>query len=179
MYIFVSNDTDSLCALRIFTTILRQDEVRFVTIPVFSNTYLTQKIAEVRSMSEAVSSLVFINCGGNINLQKEWFYSEEHEDVKAYVIDSHRPILHMNVNDTSQKIIVIDDGCKSFAECPTHEDFQLYQELMRLEDEDEDEDGDELDSSDDEAGMEQKGLIDEDAEAEDNFADGAAREGGA
>lgn len=85
MYIFVSNDTDSLCALRIFTvssailsafklrfdlgfvplkiesvlikvcvaqTILRQDEVRFVTIPVFSNSYLCQKIAEVRSMSE-------------------------------------------------------------------------------------------------------------------------------
>lgn len=47
MYIFVSNDTDSLCALRIFTTILRQDEVRFVSIPVFSNTYLRQKIAEV------------------------------------------------------------------------------------------------------------------------------------
>jgi len=115
MYIFVSNDTDSLCALRIFTTILRQDEVRFVTIPVFSNTFLSEKIAEVRSMSEAVSSLVFINCGGNINLQKEWFYTEA-RDIKAYVIDSHRPILHMNVNndDDSQRIIVIDDGCKSF-----------------------------------------------------------------
>lgn len=66
------------------------------------------------SLTQAVSSLVFINCGGNINLQKEWFYSEEHADVHAYVIDSHRPILHMNVNDQSQKIIVIDDGCKSF-----------------------------------------------------------------
>jgi len=40
MYIFASNDTDSLCALRIFNTILRQDEVRFVNIPVFSNTHL-------------------------------------------------------------------------------------------------------------------------------------------
>lgn len=127
------------------------------------------------SLTQAVSSLVFINCGGNINLQKEWFYSEEHADVRAYVIDSHRPILHMNVNDQSQKIIVIDDGCKSFQECPTQEDFQLYQELMRLEDEDEDdEDGEEPDSSDDEAGMEQRGVIDEDEEAE-NF--GAAREG--
>lgn len=124
MYIFVSNDTDSLCALRIFTSILRQDEVRFVTIPVFSNTLLSQKIAEVRTMSEAISSLIFINCGGNLNLQKEWFFTEAH-DVKAYVIDSHRPILHTNVNndDESQRIIVIDDGCKSFEECPTHEDF--------------------------------------------------------
>ena len=58
---------------------------------------------------------MFINCGGNINLQKEWFYTEA-RDIKAYVIDSHRPILHMNVNndDDSQRIIVIDDGCKSF-----------------------------------------------------------------
>ena len=46
---------------------------------------------------------------------------------------------------------------------------------MRLEDEDEDdEDGEEPDSSDDEAGMEQRGVIDEEQEAE-NF--GAAREG--
>ena len=91
--------------------------------------------------SQAISSLVFINCGGNLNLQKEWFYSEEH-DVKAYIVDSHRPILHMSVNDETQKIIVVNDGCKSFVECPSHEDFQLYQELMRIEDEDDDEMGD-------------------------------------
>jgi len=53
-------------------------------------------------------------------LQKEWFYSNEH-DVKAYIVDSHRPIYHKSVND-AQKIIVIDDGCKSFTECPTFED---------------------------------------------------------
>lgn len=72
-------------------------------------------------MSDAVSSLVFINCGGNLDLQKEWFYSNEH-DVKAYIVDSHRPIYHKSVNDDAQKIIVIDDGCKSFTECPTFED---------------------------------------------------------
>lgn len=126
MYIFVTNDTDSLCASRIFTTILRQDEVRFVVIPVFSNTHLRLKIAEIQSMSEAISSLVFINCGGNLDLQKEWFYKPEHEDVKAYVIDSHRPIYHMSVIDATQKIIVINDGCKSFEECPNKDDHELY-----------------------------------------------------
>jgi len=68
---------------------------------------------------------VFINCGGNLDLQKEWFY-ESQFDVKAYIIDSHRPIYHMNVNDDTSKIVVIDDGCKSFIECPSLEDFQLY-----------------------------------------------------
>lgn len=35
--ILVSNDTDSLAALKILTTLLKQDEVQFVSIPVFSN----------------------------------------------------------------------------------------------------------------------------------------------
>ena len=72
---------------------------------------------------------MFINCGGGIDLHKEWFYSAQY-DVKAYIIDSHRPINHMSVFDEAQKIIVINDGCKSFAECPTLEDYQVYQELM-------------------------------------------------
>lgn len=42
--------------------------------------------------------------------------------MKAYIIDSHRPILHNSVNDETQKIIVINDGCKSFVECPSLED---------------------------------------------------------
>ena len=81
---------------------------------------------------QAISSLVFINCGGNLDLQKEWFYSQENEDIKAYIIDSHRPIYHMSVIDATQKIIVINDGCKSFEECPNLEDHELYQELMRI-----------------------------------------------
>lgn len=101
-------------------------------------------------------------------MQKEWFYSAD-SDVKAYIIDSHRPICHTNVHDEAQKIIVIDDGCKSFTECPTLEDYQMYQELLQIEDEDEDlDDEDAEESSDDEAGMERKGLIDEADEAE-NF----------
>ena len=71
----------------------------------------------------------------------------------------------MNVNDDSSKIIVINDGCKSFAECPSLEDFQLYQELLRINDDEEDElDEDEQDSSDDEAMMERKGHMVDDAE---------------
>ena len=72
--------------------------MRFTTTPVFSNTNLREKIAEIEPLAEAIASLVFINCGGNIDLQREWFYAQEH-DVKAYIIDSHRPIFHMSVND--------------------------------------------------------------------------------
>ena len=92
--------------------------------------------------------------------------------MKAYIIDSHRPLHNLNVTDESQKIIVIDDGCKSFQECPTLDDYQMLEALNKMrgdedeyDDEDEDQDGSEQDSSDDEAGMEKKGLIDEEEEA--------------
>ena len=120
-------------------------------------------------MAEAISSLVFINCGGSIPLHREWFYADEH-NMKAYIIDSHRPLHNLNVTDESQKIIVIDDGCKSFQECPSLDDYQMLEALNRMrrdEDEDELDDDEQEDSSDDEAGMEKKGLIDEEEEAED------------
>lgn len=73
----------------------------------------------------------------------------------------------MTINDETQKLIVVNDGCKSFVECPSLQDAQLYQELQNLDDEDDDLDEDEEESSDDEAVLEeQRGLIDEEAEAE-------------
>ena len=122
-------------------------------------------------MADAISSLVFINCGGSIPLHREWFYGEQY-NMKAYIIDSHRPLHNLNVTDESQKIIVIDDGCKSFQECPSLDDYQMLEALNNMRgDEDEDEfdeegDDDEPDSSDDEAGMEKRGLIDDEEEAD-------------
>ena len=79
----------------------------------------------------------------------------------------------MNVNDDTSKIVIINDGCKSYGECPSLEDFQVYQELMRIGDEDDELEGEESDSSsDDEAGMEARGHIDEEQEAE-NFVPGS------
>ena len=37
IFIFVSNDTDSLSSLKILITLLKSDEVQFTAIPVFSN----------------------------------------------------------------------------------------------------------------------------------------------
>ena len=143
-----------------------------MTIPVFSVSHLREKLGEIKPMADAISSLVFINCGGSIPLHREWFYAEQY-NLKAYIIDSHRPLHNLNVTDESQKIIVIDDGCKSFQECPSLDDYQMLEALnnMRGGDEDEDDldeegDDDEADSSDDEAGMEKKGLIDDEEEAE-------------
>ncbi len=86
-----------------------------------------------------------------------WFYPKEIDEqpkVTAYIFDSHRPFFHGNVNDSSKCIQCVDDGCKSFAECPTEEDMQEYQELMQEAQSDDDSDLDESDNIDDENGQE-------------------------
>lgn len=89
-------------------------------------------------------SLLFINCGGYLDLTTMWFYTQR-DSVKAYLIDSHRPYNHKNVNEEGSKIFVIHDGCKSFDECPTAEEDRIYQQILDAEDPDASEE-DEYDS---------------------------------
>lgn len=67
IYIFVSNDCDSIASLRILTSLLKSDEVQFVSIPVFSKLHI---ISELRKLSDSkyLRSLIFINCGGDIDM---------------------------------------------------------------------------------------------------------------
>lgn len=59
------------------------------------------------------------------------------------MIDYHRPFHHNNLIDPARKIFVVDDGCKSFVECPTEDDVRIFQELQQQSEEsDEDEDED-------------------------------------
>jgi hypothetical protein len=88
-------------------------------IPVFSNNHLSQELLKLEEQ-KYLRSLVFLNCGGSLELQNYWFF--DHPEVKAYLMDYHRPYFHGNVIERSDKIIVIQDGCSSFQDCPTLED---------------------------------------------------------
>ena len=89
-----------------------------------------------------IRSLIFLNCGGSIDLTREWFYASEECRAQAYLIDSHRPYWHLNVIDENKKIYVIHDGCKSFSECPTEEDARILNDLQGDDSEDDDDDSD-------------------------------------
>lgn len=108
-------------------------------------------------------SLIFINCGGHLDLSSKWFYKSEDADIKSYLIDSHRPYNHKNVNDDSQKILIIHDGCKSFEECPTAEDDRIYHEIVQNEEsqDSDDYDSEENDSDEEEAAQELEELKEE------------------
>lgn len=82
-------------------------------------------------------------------MTEQWFY--EKKDVKTYLMDCHRPYHHSNINEADGKIFVIEDGCKSFKDCPTAEDDRILTELGDQTDEEDDEfeDSDEFSDMDD------------------------------
>ena len=82
--------------------------------------------------------------------------------MTAYIFDSHRPYSINNVNDETKRIYCVDDGCKSFAECPTAQDVNDYLDLQQQQDSDEDSD-DEDDSQNSDEQNAQEGK-DEDIE---------------
>lgn len=76
--------------------LLKSDEVQFVAIPVFSNDHIMKELALLED-AKFVRSLIFINCGGVLNMTEQPFY--EKEDIKCYLMDCHRPYDHRNIND--------------------------------------------------------------------------------
>lgn len=146
IYIFVSNDADSLASLKILSTLLKSDEVQFVTIPVFSTSHITEQMRKLGDKSDSeyatyARSLVFINCGGNIDMTQQLIY-QQRKEVKMYMLDSHRPYHHHNINEDLNRVFVIHDGCKSFEDYPSKEDDQIKEQFGGSDQGSEEEDSD-------------------------------------
>ena len=69
IYIFVSNEADSIASLKILTSLLKSDEVQFVAIPVFSKRTLVEELKKLND-SQYLRSMVFINCGGTLDMTR-------------------------------------------------------------------------------------------------------------
>ena len=57
-----------------------------------------------------VKCIVLINCGGRLNLLD--FLQPETDEIKFYIIDSHRPLELDNVFNEEQVTIVLREGDK-------------------------------------------------------------------
>lgn len=110
--------------------------------------------------------MLFINCGGYFDLANTWL--SENDQVKSYLVDSHRPYNHLNLNH--KNIYAVDDGCPSFDDCPNQEETEAYQHWVDNVDSEEEEDSDNY-SDMDEAKQELQDLQDGEDE------DGAPEEG--
>jgi cell division control protein 45 len=61
-----------------------------------------------------------INCGGIIDIYQ---YLEVDDDVKIYIIDSHRPLNLDNLHDSKRNVCVFDDDDETEKLSPVLEAF--------------------------------------------------------
>lgn len=101
-------DTDGVCATRIFATMLQKVKIKYTVVPVTSNTEITDQFQQVAEDAD-LRSIVLLNCGASINLQHEMIQAGTPDDVRCYVIDSHRPFMLSNLSSDNQRVVVIDD----------------------------------------------------------------------
>lgn len=117
-----------------------------MAIPVFSNTHIKEQLHKLgdkgdQEYAQYMRSLVFINCGGNIDMTKQTIY-QQRKEVKMYMLDSHRPYNHHNINEELNRVFVIHDGCKSLNEFPSKEDDKIREQFGAEDNEESDSDYD-------------------------------------
>ena len=73
-------------------------------------------------MKDEIKGFVFINCVGEIDLTKYWFYQEK--EIISLITDTKRPIHHLNLRNSN--IVIIDDGFNNIGCCPTEKEMEIY-----------------------------------------------------
>eukprot|EP00898_Chlorokybus_atmophyticus_P007466 jgi/Chlat1/7720/Chrsp66S07318 len=132
--VFVSTaDCDSICALKILTTLFKQDSVPYSVLPVCGYEALTKHAAKTTNDDGQAIIVVMINCGGAEPVRN---ILQCGPSTTVYIIDSHRPLNHSNINSNNKQVVVLctDDDRQKLAE--------LLGPLLREPDVDEGDDDD-------------------------------------
>mmetsp|Transcript_79865 Transcript_79865/g.191755 ORF Transcript_79865/g.191755 Transcript_79865/m.191755 type:complete len:617 (+) Transcript_79865:21-1871(+) len=106
--ILAAADHDGVCSAKMLSRMLTTKRVKFIVVPVMENEDIFKHFRELKEDTE-VHSLVLLNCGASVDLQKQLLDSEAGDHVKCFVIDSHRPVVLENLSKHNQKVIVLDD----------------------------------------------------------------------
>ena len=140
IWILVSYDTDSLCAVNILTKILKVESILYKIIPITGYTEMHKVLGQGEEAPE-LKTIMMINCGAVPDLSTLWFAKEDSR-VSTYIFDSHRPIHHNNIPKESKVYVIVDDK-QQLEDCPVAEDFEVQSDG-------ESEDFSDLNSSDEE-----------------------------
>jgi len=102
--LLVAADSDSLCAARMLTTLLKADSVEFKLVPVAGYTDVQKEIVSVDGDAGAseplpLRSIIMINCGAVPKIDELVVFPA---GTTIYVIDAHLPVYHSNVRSASQ-----------------------------------------------------------------------------
>ncbi|KAJ1534589.1 hypothetical protein HK096_003707 [Nowakowskiella sp. JEL0078] len=104
--IFVANDLDALCSCKLLSSLLKSDSIAHEIVPISGFRELSEKNSTLIEENEQLRSLIFLNCGGMVDLSE---YLTLTENMMVYIADSHRPINLHNLFGSDQ-IMVLDDG---------------------------------------------------------------------
>jgi len=106
--VLIATDHDGVCAAKIFDTMMQRTGVKSTWIPVTGNTEIIEHFRQIEPESE-VKSLVFLNCGASLDLQRQLEESNAPAELRCFVIDAHRPLLLANLSERNQRVFVLDD----------------------------------------------------------------------
>ncbi|SCU86208.1 LANO_0C07096g1_1 [Lachancea nothofagi CBS 11611] len=113
LVIFVSClNIDALCASKALTKLFKKELIQLQLVPVFGYAELK---GYYQKLDENVNSVIFVGCGGMIDIEAflEIEDSDEDEDARAgrkiYVLDTHRPWNLHNLFG-SHRVTCFDDG---------------------------------------------------------------------
>ncbi|KAJ2746858.1 DNA replication initiation factor cdc45 [Coemansia sp. BCRC 34301] len=140
--IFASTDVDSVCALRLLTTLLKRDSVGHKIIPVNNYADISQMNQKLVESNLQIRSLVFLNCGAQVDIQD---IVSLRDGLTVLIVDSHRPFNLYNVY-WHEQVQCLDDGDveKNMGELrEAFEDIEFGNNNSEEEDEDDEEEEEE------------------------------------
>ena len=100
------NDVDSLCALKILVSLLRDNNITYSVFPVAGYDNLYEHNG--RFGGEEERAVVLLNCGATDDLGEALGLTEM-GGARAWVIDCHRPINHRNLSESNRRVAVLVD----------------------------------------------------------------------
>jgi len=113
--ILVAPDCDAICTCRMLTDLMRSDNIQYKIRPVSGYADIEAARDSFINQSEQLRSLVFINCGGRVNLDK--MFNPTANGKRCFVFDHHRPIHLANIH-AGRDVCVLNDGGIHLADIP-------------------------------------------------------------
>lgn len=106
--ILAAADHDGVCAAKILVAILQRANVKHAVEPVTGNSQIIELVRTLKE-DDDVRSLVLLNCGASLDMQRQLEDCEVSEAVRCYIFDAHRPMMLANMKVSHERVVVVDD----------------------------------------------------------------------
>lgn len=102
-----ASDADSVCALRILERLLKNDRVPHGWMAVSRYEEIERDFKQYYQEGEqALRTAILVNCGAAEDV-RELLHLGQRMNVRVVIIDSHRPICHLNNLDSEEDSIIV------------------------------------------------------------------------